>query len=468
MGTPVAYHREPGNTGATLGLVYAKTDVSGTTTLSGGTGNAFVRIVYASSGSGGLKAFMSDHLSAHNADAVIDGEICATVNAPTDGSTPKVVKGGVCARMSKTGDISGYLVQETAAGDASSWDLISYTDNSPETYTVIGTIKPAGVTSYPARVRYAYVGSTHWVKVWNAADSEPSWNKTGNVMRVKDSTKTTGGSSGVHAWGLATTNDAVEFDDVEWVAHNPIVAFMIAPSANTTDASSATYTFNGFANEVGLVWLGWTKGSAPDAATISCSGVTFSSLFDSSYATVASPNKRLQVWSYKIGSSDVTASANLSFSFSATQTGFIFGTIQLGGADNSSNDGSGAFRNAASNTPGTAGATNNVPSSGSMTFDNLVNTSGAVSVIGLNANTALTGDTNADFDGWSGHANPAHAAAHQFFDANESVITWTWTNNFTSSAWAAEVSQQSTADFYSTPSLLSDSRRIRRNVNLRR
>lgn len=318
-----------------------------------------------------------------------------TMNAPTSGSGSSV-RGGPAARtLNVLGTIRGYFVREATQGQPGVWELVKFDGT---TVTTLGTLDvSSSVTAYGVSMKLTAIGSTLWLKAWASGSSEPSWASATNVLKVTDSTYTTG-QVAIGAWGQTQTSDKVAWSGLKC---RPVNQAIVRSAGSTSDTASNTnsYTVSVSAKAYEPMWLfvynQVGSGTAPTPTITAPSGVTVSSALTN--ATFAGSSLR-RVGIYTAMSTSDLSSATFTFDFSNNQTGFMAHFAKVWGGDPTSSNGSSSFGNATDNNykfddPNTSASS---ITGSTLTFSNPYGTSPTILSAANNLNDAFTPES-----GWT-------------------------------------------------------------------
>lgn len=356
-----------------------------------------------------------------------DHEVRALMKAPT-GST---ARGGPMARVIVNGspaEVTGYGVRETTPGDPSSWQLFKTSgykvDGTVGTVTSLGTCTSTTATAYPVWVSIMAKGTDIWVKVWSNV-GEPAWDTAvDGVLKVTDSTYTTGRSPCVCAFGLGASGDKVAYTPGTCNA-TPVNNFGYitgGSTASTTDGTSFSISLTTRVSELLCITTCNTVASgtadAPSSITVPA-GMTLNTtpLADST----AISGVRVRMYSATVTGD--SSGGSLVFTFPNTQTAFVCHVTRLVGGHNTEDGGATAFGTAdvTSSTSGTATSI-----TGGLTFSNPHGTSGFVSCVYHNTNEATTAGSPALLVTSSPLATPNFCFATQAANSNDTTPSMSW------------------------------------------
>ncbi len=350
-----------------------------------------------------------------------NGEVFCQVKTPSGSGAGPVI----AARFTAVADYNGYILKEVVEGDPTSWQLYWYSDNSPETLTAVGAaITPAGgVTDYTDLwVRYAFVGTTHYIKIWKGAASEPA-----GFYSLTDANKTTLGLCGPGGWGVDSTGDYAAFANIKACVWD---ALLVAHgngngSSDSTAANSYTFTDMFDAPKDTPLWVVATCSGSTNTPTVSCTNL----VVDATVASVSStaPDKRLIAFRCH-ATVDIIAGDLVVDYAAAGQTNCIANVVVCGGA--STFAGADTALDATSTSIATGLLT--------PTFTNPYLTSGTVLTVAKANTNALTLDAGFSFGGHHTDSAPSTGQTSGWDDANDTDLTPSWTGSVTRIAVAAE------------------------------
>jgi len=353
-------------------------------------------------------------------------------------------RAGVGVRVDITTGIGIHLRPVTPHEHDGAWEIIDYTDDDPESYTVLDTFTPADISAADAIVtcHLSVVGDKVRAKVYETGDTEPAWGLNPNCGFGVTSIAGAGHLT-YDAWGLAVDfTDQTSDAQVKVIQWDRVIGRSVLTSngvASGTDQSSISQTTNTIIrkNRPCLILVGNTKASAPDTPdTPTLTGLTVGAALESlPWDTNASPTKRLTAFP-AMAAADIASGGTLAVGFSGVnQTGLILEMIEFDGGHAVDSDGSDAFPNV---TSGVRDTVNTTSPALSQSFTNDYATSGTVLGVAVEANG--TQDPNGALNEVAdlSHGTPAHGMVLCWDDANDTTPDTT-TPNERSGAISAEV-----------------------------
>lgn len=322
------------------------------------------------------------------------------------------------------------------------WELIAYTDDSPETYVQLATFTPAAVSgaTVTCTASLAVVGTLLLCKVYETADGDPGWGNNANCMFATDATISAAGYTMLATFGLATTGDKAKFDNAYVRQWDRVNGTSLGGTADTTALATYTHTTTQIirANRPVLIAVENTKGTSPPNApgTPTMTGLTVSALVkEQGYDTTTTPLKRMTIFA-AMTATDIASGSVLSVAFGGVnQTGCIIHMLQFDGAHALDSDGSDAFPNSQSGGNNTASTATPAVT---ITYTNAYATSGVVMATGQDANAGQAADSPMNELDDNSHATPTSGLMTAWDDSNDTTPSAT-TSSARNAIIAAEV-----------------------------